>query len=54
MELRLEVGEIVVHLKETAGNWDGLMPPHIRVVAQDEKETLGSKGHSEFGILIFP
>jgi len=60
MESRPEVGEVVAHLGEAAGNWNGLMPPHVQVVAQDEsaasgsKGTLGSKEHSEFEILIFP
>ena len=60
MELRPQVGEVVANLKEAAGNWDGLMPPHEQVTTRDEndasgsKGTLGSKRQSEFEILRFP
>ena len=60
MELRPEVGDVVAHLEEAAGNWDGLMPPHIRVGTQngndvsEPKGALGSNERSELEILIFP
>jgi hypothetical protein len=51
-KLRPKVAEVVTHLEEAAANWDGLMPPHVRVkiVASESEELLDSVNHREFEI----
>jgi len=57
VELRPEVGEVVMRLGEAAASWDGLMPPCPRAgdVASDPEESeLDSGGPSEFSIPNLP
>ena len=56
MELRPTAGEVVVHLREAAAGWDGLMPPCPKAedVGSGPEETPGSKKYGEFEILILP
>ena len=56
IELRPEVGEVVMCLEEAAASWDGLMPPCPQAgdVAPDPEELeLDSGGPSESGILAW-
>ena len=57
MELRPEAGEVVTHFGEAAANWDGLMPPCVRVrrvASTSDEDTSDSTKDGEFEILILP
>ena len=57
VKLRPKVGEVVVHLEEAVGGWDGLMSPHAQtedVTFDLREDTPESMQHSEFNISIQP
>ena len=57
MKLRPKVTEVVSQLERAAADWDGVMPPYVRVesVASASPESVSdSTSDHEFEILILP
>jgi len=54
VESRPKVGEVVVHLRQVASNWDRLMPPHVQAegIAPGPKETSHSGTWGEIKVKI--